>query len=258
MTTTQTNEDSKLTLSIGGIGMAVLGALVFFGVEYLADLFWTSFYPGIFHISISRFVTISNSYYFEFAFAATAYVVSFLVLYSWFLKNKANRTALGYNKPKTRFILKIIGFYILSVGATALLTSTFSIISNGFKESTYLQQQLGLQSLHGVPTIILAFLAVSVIDPIVEETVFRGVIFSGLKQRFKPVPAAVLTSVVFALPHIAENTSGLLWSVGLGTFILSLVLCWLRQKTKSLYPGMILHGLNNAISLILVLTVIKS
>jgi membrane protease YdiL (CAAX protease family) len=88
-----------------------------------------------------------------------------------------------------------------------------------------------------------------VLPPIVEETVFRGFIFTGLRGKLKFVWAAVLTSLLFATAHL-EFGSGkpLLWVAGLDTFTLSLALCYLREKTGSLWPGILLHALKNGVA----------
>ena len=42
----------------------------------------------------------------------------------------------------------------------------------------------------------------------------------------------------------------LLWVAALDTFTLSMVLCYLRQETDSLWPGILLHALKNCIAFI--------
>jgi membrane protease YdiL (CAAX protease family) len=42
--------------------------------------------------------------------------------------------------------------------------------------------------------------------------------------------------------------ASLLWAAGVDTFVLSLVLVYLREKTGALYAGMLVHSLNNLIA----------
>jgi hypothetical protein len=87
------------------------------------------------------------------------------------------------------------------------------------------------------------------LPPFAEEIMFRGFLFSGLKKKLPVIWAALFTSLLFAVPHLLESGSGgLLWIAGIDTFILSMVLCWLRQKTDRLYAGMGLHALKNFIA----------
>ena len=63
--------------------------------------------------------------------------------------------------------------------------------------------------------------------------------------------AIIITSLIFASPHLLESGSGgLLWIAGIDTFVLSLVLCWVREKTGRLYAGMGIHALKNTVAFI--------
>ena len=83
---------------------------------------------------------------------------------------------------------------------------------------------------------------VTVVAPFVEELLYRGLGFGVLAPFVGPWPAIVITGVAFGLAH------GLV----LGLPILSIfgiVLCWLRWRTGSVYPGMIVHAIFNAMAL---------
>lgn len=90
------------------------------------------------------------------------------------------------------------------------------------------------------------FVVVAVVAPIVEELMFRGAGYS-LLVRFGEVAAIVLVGLFFGLVH------GLI----AGLIVLSLfgaALAWLRAKTGSVYPGMVVHSLFNTIALVLAVT----
>jgi membrane protease YdiL (CAAX protease family) len=91
------------------------------------------------------------------------------------------------------------------------------------------------------------FVVIAGLAPVVEELLFRGLGFS-LLRRFGVWPAILAVGILFALAH------GLI-----GAFpelaIFGCSLAWLRWKTASVYPGMVLHGTFNAISLIAAVTV---
>lgn len=80
--------------------------------------------------------------------------------------------------------------------------------------------------------------------PIIEELMFRGFMYSGLRQRFGIWFSAIVTSVIFAAMHV--DLVFALW-----LFVFSAVLCWLREKSGSVVPGMVVHGLFNT-SLVLI------
>jgi membrane protease YdiL (CAAX protease family) len=94
---------------------------------------------------------------------------------------------------------------------------------------------------------------VCVVAPIAEEFIFRGYIF-GLLRRLplraagrdlSTWVAAAITGVLFGLAHVGSASSQYLAPLAL----LGFVLCLLRWRTGSLYPGMVMHSVNNALAL---------
>jgi membrane protease YdiL (CAAX protease family) len=97
------------------------------------------------------------------------------------------------------------------------------------------------------PQFVANFLVIACFVPVVEELMFRGAGFT-LLLRFGRVAAIVLVGVCFALVHgVAE---------GLPVFALfGTGLAYIRSRTGSVYPGMLVHGFFNALSLILAVVV---
>ena len=85
-------------------------------------------------------------------------------------------------------------------------------------------------------------LVVVVAAPVVEELLFRGVGF-GLLRRFGVPVAIVATAAGFAATHGLIEGLPILFLFGAG-------LAWLRERTGSLYPCILLHGLFNAMALL--------
>jgi membrane protease YdiL (CAAX protease family) len=70
-------------------------------------------------------------------------------------------------------------------------------------------------------------------------------------RKIMPVMAVVGTSLTFAVGHLPEGgSSGPLYIAAIDTFILSLVLIYLREKTGRLWASMTLHALKNTIAYI--------
>jgi membrane protease YdiL (CAAX protease family) len=78
-----------------------------------------------------------------------------------------------------------------------------------------------------------------VIAPCVEELLFRGLGQSLLRERFGRVPAIVVVGLAFGAWH------GLLYAL-LILVPLGWALAYLRERTKSVYPGIVVHALFNA------------
>ena len=89
---------------------------------------------------------------------------------------------------------------------------------------------------------IAFFLAVTILAPIVEELTYRGLGFS-LISPYGVVLAIVGTGLLFGLTH------GLLVGLPVLAFF-GIVVGWLRAKTDSVYPGMLLHATFNAVALL--------
>jgi membrane protease YdiL (CAAX protease family) len=86
------------------------------------------------------------------------------------------------------------------------------------------------------------FVVVALLAPVVEELTFRGLGFTLLERFGRPV-AIVLVGVAFGLAHGLVQALPPLVVFGTG-------LAYLRSRTESVYPGIILHSLYNAFVLL--------
>jgi CAAX protease family protein len=95
------------------------------------------------------------------------------------------------------------------------------------------------------PRHVAAYIAngivIAVVAPIVEELTFRGLGYS-LIARYGRWLAIIGTGVAFGLAHGLVNAFPFLAAFGVG-------LAYLRSRVDSVYPGMIVHGLFNAVAL---------
>ncbi len=99
-------------------------------------------------------------------------------------------------------------------------------------------QDVGLpSSLSGLDSLV-AFISLVILTPLLEEIIFRGVLFRGLRKRLPFWGSALITSGLFALAHAQ-------WNVGIDTFVLSLALCYLVEKSDSILPSVMLHASKN-------------
>lgn len=90
------------------------------------------------------------------------------------------------------------------------------------------------------------FVVLVIITPFAEELLFRGIFYGGLRQRaVEPWAAALIVSAAFGLAHGQLN-------VGIDVFCLSLVACYVRELTGSIWAGVILHMIKNFIAFAIV------
>lgn len=96
---------------------------------------------------------------------------------------------------------------------------------------------------------IIAFVSYVVIAPIAEETIFRGWLYGKLREKFSEnmskwggmILAIFLVSLAFAVIHQTVV-------VGVCVFILSIILCGLREITGTIYAGILVHMIVNGVA----------
>ncbi len=111
-------------------------------------------------------------------------------------------------------------------------------------------QKIGFEGAYGAQ-LWLVFVSLVVLPPIGEEIMFRGFLFSSLRQKYHFVVAAIVTSILFGVAHLQFGSGApLLWVAAIDTFVLSMVLCYLREKTNSIWPSILLHAIKNAVAFV--------
>jgi membrane protease YdiL (CAAX protease family) len=123
-----------------------------------------------------------------------------------------------------------IGILILTLILTPLLEPGRE---QGVTPDTWQPEHAAAYIANGIVIVMVA--------PIVEELTFRGLGYS-LLARYGRWVAIIGTGLAFALAHGLVDAFPLLAAFGFG-------LAYLRSRVDSVYPGMIVHGLFNAIAL---------
>lgn len=158
---------------------------------------------------------------------------------------KVSLRSIGLVGPRTRdvgYALAGIAVYLVSY---VLIASLMSEIFPGL--DTEQEQQLGFsKDIVGI-SLLFAFISLVVLPPITEEIVMRGFLYTGLRKKLPKIVAAVITSILFAAAHLQWGSgAALLWIAALDTFVLSMVLVYLREKTGSLWSPVLVHAIKNA------------
>ncbi len=94
---------------------------------------------------------------------------------------------------------------------------------------------------HSPVTLAVYFVLVAIVAPVVEEIIFRGFVYAGLRGTMKVFSAAVLSALIFASAHVTAPVGGL---AVIGLF--GVVLAYLYERTGSLLPSMITHSMYNS------------
>jgi len=228
--------------------LAVVATVVAFSASQIIASFLVGLYPltkGWSNAQANNWLT--NSAWAQFLYVLFTEGLTIFVLWLfWRRYKKGVKIALGIaRKP----VIKDVGYALIGVLVYfGLYMIVFGVINSMVSVNTSQQQDVGFDGTHG-SALILTFISLVILPPLVEEITFRGFLFSGLKRRFGPGLATLGTSLLFAAPHLLTGKgSGLLWIAAIDTFSLSLVLCYLREKTGALYSGMLVHAAKNAIA----------
>ena len=222
-------------------------------------------------------------------YSVTSYVVAGIIII--FLPPRiANLKKNKNTKPASREDLGLIGWptwtdiglapigFIVYVVLAAVISGIFSAFP-WFNATE--AQSLGFDQFMMGFDRALAFFSLVIVAPLAEEIIFRGYLYIKLKKSLqkivnkstslpnkasakaaaKPVTktarhaelisiiiASLLTSIAFAIMHGQ-------WNVGVNVFAMSLVLCLMREITGTIYSGIIMHMIKNAIAFFLVFVV---
>jgi membrane protease YdiL (CAAX protease family) len=168
------------------------------------------------------------------------FVVVFLIVYGIAGLGR-RRELLAFRRPTSWPLAVGIGIGI-AIAMTILLGALSPFLKPG--------QEQGLTPTHWEPEHAAAYIAnglvVVVAAPIVEELTFRGLGYSVLAP-FGRWTAIVLVGVFFALAHGLVEAFPFLAAFGA-------MLAYLRSRVDSVIPGIVVHGLFNAVALVVAVT----
>lgn len=232
----------------GWLGV-VFAVFVFIAAQFIAGGV-LSFYPAIHGWSHQRAVDwLHSSTGAQFAYILIAEALMVSAIYGFLKLFNSSFRIIGLKRPRWRDVMYGVAavplyyvVYLLTVGIVSHYVTGLNIDQH---------QEIGFDNVHGAIAISMAFISLVVLPPLVEEIMVRGFLYSSFKKALPTAAAVIMTSLIFASLHLLEGgSSGLLYIAGLDTFILSLVLIFLREKTGSLWASITLHGIKNSIAFI--------
>lgn len=205
-------------------------------------------YAGIFGVSQEQLsAQLDGSARNQFLLLLTIQASSIGLLYAFLKLRKTAWKAIGWIRPKWRDIGYALGGFGIYFVVYAVIIA--QLVDRYLPIDTEQQQELGFNTSAVGPELIFIFLSLVILPPLVEEILVRGFLFTGLKNKFRFWPAAIITSIVFGAAHLQWGSDApLLWSAAIDTFVLSMVLVYLRYKTGSLWPGIGVHFIKNGIA----------
>jgi len=175
--------------------------------------------------------------------AAAIYVVTLALVLGipWLVqRRRTSKEDLGISRFPSWFDIGLapVGFVVYYIFSIVLVYVASQVIPALDMQQT---QNVGFSNLTERYEVVLAFLTLVIIAPIAEELLFRGYLYGKLRKSVPMWLAILMTSTLFAIVHGQ-------WNVAIDVFALSLVMFGLREITGSIWAGVILHTMKNALA----------
>lgn len=137
-----------------------------------------------------------------------------------------------------------IGFaIILGISCWLFNSGVLSLIEETGLFSSQFQYMEDLMAPLSSGSLILSIITVGIIAPFAEEFLFRGVIYNTLSKKISIRWTIIIQAILFGVFHFNLIQ-------GVYATLLGLVFGYVTYKTKSLWPAVIMHILNNLIATI--------
>jgi membrane protease YdiL (CAAX protease family) len=149
------------------------------------------------------------------------------------------RRSLGWNwSPRLGYLeaLACFGLTVLLLGSGQIFAALF-----GDPETPLERIILSSTATRYAVAVLATFTA-----PVIEEVVFRGVLYSGLRKRIGAAWGTIIVIAIFAVIHVPQYRPSV--AAILTILLLSSVLTVVRAKTGRLLPCVVIHFFFNGIS----------
>lgn len=132
---------------------------------------------------------------------------------------------------------------IIGIACWLFNTGVLSLIDEAGLFSSRFQHMSEILAPLDKGNIIIAIITVGIAAPLAEEFLFRGVIYNTLSKKISIKWTIIIQAILFGVFHgnLVQGTYATL---------LGLVFGYVTYKTKSLWPAIIMHMVNNSIATI--------
>ena len=137
----------------------------------------------------------------------------------------------------------IVFTIILMVGAVIIMFLT-SFIGNSWENSKTEAMQQNVTFF----TVLIAFISAAIISPIYEEIFYRGFLYRWLRTRIGFIGAILISSLIFTIVHIPTYNAMPV------NFFSGIIFALAYERTNSIWPAVMIHGLTNGIMVLLTIT----
>jgi membrane protease YdiL (CAAX protease family) len=182
----------------------------------------------------------------QFAYMVIAEALVLVAVYYSLKLTKENWGTIGLKKPQIDVIknvtLGLLSYYSLVLITLMLVTALLPIDLDQNQEIGFDTSTSGLK-------LVAVFVSLVILPPLIEETVFRGLLFTRFRRAFSFLWSAIFVSILFSIAHLQlESGNPPLWTAAIDTFVLSMVLVYIREKTGNIWAGVGIHSIKNFVA----------
>lgn len=233
----------------GPVAAVFVTLSIYFGAQILAGyfIFQYLFATGTSQSEIIK--TIDNSIVLQFSFLLIAQILSLLFLWLFMRYRHISWQQIGLKKPSFDNLLYSLPAYAVYFILFAISYALVNAFVPGVNVDQ--EQQVGFEGANGAVALSFVFVALVVLPAVVEEIMVRGFLYGGLRNKLPKIKAAIVASLIFGAAHLQLGSGEIpLWIAAVDTFILSMVLIWLREKTGNIWAGVAVHMIKNSLAFI--------
>ncbi len=220
--------------------------LIYFGSQLFAGILIGLYFAMQGKTTEQAVQTINNSVTSQFIFILIVEIVSLVALYLFVRYRSISLSDLGLKKPSLNNLLFALPTFAVYFAVLIVLLSVLKPLLPGLDFEQ--EQQIGFDSARGA-ALVLVFISLVILPALVEEILVRGFLYGGFRKSFNKKTAALLASFIFGIAHLQLGSGEPpLWVAAIDTFVLSIALIWLREKTGNIWAGVGVHMIKNTLA----------
>jgi membrane protease YdiL (CAAX protease family) len=200
-------------------------------------------YKALTHGSMEALGTDPNLIFIAILSVFPTHALTFLVV--WFVVTNRGRrpfwSTLGWHWPKNFRPWITIGLAVVLLALGSLVT--WLIGGN--------ETQLDLIINSSLKTRFATAILAAVTGPLVEELVYRGVLYPALQKALGAIAAVAIVSLLFVTVHVPQYYSN--FGVLAVILLLSVSLTLVRARSRSLLPSYVMHLVFNGIQAVILI-----
>lgn len=185
----------------------------------------------------------------------------FLIAYVQSIPLSNRKTILGLNFLKKKYMIKdvLVAMFSWIIAMPMIFTiDIFIEIIMRFFTNEKFQDQIAVVYLRKASNdtflLVLTIFSIIVLIPFIEELLFRGLFQTWVKQYTSRTVGIFLSSILFAIFHLASSQGIANIEIFIVLFVFSLFLGFVYERQQSLFASISLHSIFNLISVIRIFT----